>query len=255
MANVASTGMLQLLKEVSNVVHQLIPEKYRFSENNKGGMYPSQVAIPCGQQGKFFFVDLNARKSTTRLVETDLHNPIRLNFIKVEIPQARSLCYLEGKGTVKICCHEANILQVVDLGGRVTLKASRLKDRTSLVTELERREQSCDGTVKDLKQKLEACWQEEHRNYQSQGRKFDVLHLDQDSKPSVICVLSDQLLGCSYKVSREAYCIVVQSNDYILCGTVNKLCDYLPICEQVFIQRWIPCIGTKKWNLQIENVH
>ena len=132
-----------------------------------------------------------------------------------------------------ICCHEANILQVVDLEGRVTLKVSRLKDRTSLVTELERREQSCDGTVKNLKQKLEVCLQEEQRNYQSQGRKFDVLHLDQDIKPSAICVLRYQLLGCSCNVSREVYSVEVQSKGYFLCGTVKKICDYSPICEQV----------------------
>ena len=185
-------------------------------------------------------------------MEADLHNPVRSKVIKTEVPQARSLCYLEGTGTVVICCHEANILQVVDLEGRVARKVSRLKNRTSLVTELERREQSCDGTVKDLKQKLEACFQAEKRNYQSQGRKFNVVHLDQDSKPSTICALSDQLLGCSHKVSREVYSIVVQSNGHILCGTVNKLCDYSPVYKQVHGMCY-PTMDTLYWHTKMES--
>ena len=65
----------------------------------------------------------------------------------------------DGTGTVVICCHE----------DRVKLKVSGLKDRASLIAEMERRGESCDGTVKELKQKLEACLLEEQRIYQSQG--------------------------------------------------------------------------------------
>ena len=54
--------VLDTLKEVNKVVHQLIPEKYCFSENNQAGMFPHPIAITCSQQGKFFFLNLNPLK-------------------------------------------------------------------------------------------------------------------------------------------------------------------------------------------------
>lgn len=89
--HLSSPEVLHTLKEVSTVVHQLVPEKYRFSESNKVGMFPHPVAITCGQEGKFFFLDHNAHKRSTRLVEADLHNPVRLKVVKKEIPMAQSL--------------------------------------------------------------------------------------------------------------------------------------------------------------------
>ena len=70
---------------------------------------------------------------------------------------AQSLCYLKETGTVFICCHEDQVLYVADIEEiEVKLKVSGLKDRASLIAELERRGQSCDGTVKEIKQILEA---------------------------------------------------------------------------------------------------
>lgn len=37
----SSPEVLDTLKEVSNVVDQLVPKKYRFSENNKVGPFPT----------------------------------------------------------------------------------------------------------------------------------------------------------------------------------------------------------------------
>lgn len=104
------------------------------------------------------------------LIEADLHNLVRLKVVKTQIPMARSLCYLKGIGTVVICCHEGQVLQVVDIEDKVMLKASHLKDRASLVTDLKRRGESCDGTVKYLKQRLEACLLGEQRMF-PQSRK------------------------------------------------------------------------------------
>ncbi|XP_078361460.1 uncharacterized protein LOC144645790 [Oculina patagonica] len=229
----SSPGVLDALKEVSNVVHQLVPEKYRYSESNKVGMFPHPITITCGQEGKLFFLDLNPLKRSTRLVEADLHNPVRLKVVKTQIPMARSLCYLKGIGSVVICCHEDQVLQVVDIEDRITLKASRLKDRASLVAELERRGESPEGTVKCLKQRLEECLLAEQRMYLSQGKKADIVHLDQDIKPSTICALSDHLLGCSCDASREVYTIEVQTNGHFLSGTVSKFCDFTPLCDPV----------------------
>ena len=43
---------------------------------------------------------------------------------------------------------------------------------------------------------------------------MDVVHLDQDIKPSSICALSDHLLCCSCDTSIEVYTVEVQSNGH-----------------------------------------
>ena len=146
---------------------------------------------------------------------------------------AQSLCYLKGTGIVVVCCHEDQVLQVADIEHKVKLKVSGLKDRASLIAELERRGESCDGTVKELKQKLEACLLEEKRIYQSQGKRADIVHLDQDIKLSSICVLSEHLLGCACDTNRKVYTIEVRSNGHFLSGTVTKFCDFTPLCGKI----------------------
>lgn len=229
----SSPEVLTTLDDINNVVHQLIPEKYRFSDSNKPGMFPHPVAICCGKHGKLMFLDLNPVKNTTRIVEADFHNPVRLKVIKAETPESRSLCYLNGTGTAVICCHKDGVLQVVDMEDRVKLKVSRLRDRTSLVKELEKRDQSCTGTMNSLKERLQACLVRERSNYEKQGKMFDIIHLDRAIHPSAICVLSENLLGCSCDTSREVYTIDVYTNGHFLCGKVNKLANYSSTCEQV----------------------
>ena len=60
----------------------------------------------------------------------------------------------------------------------------------------------------------------------------DIVHLDQDIKPSSICVLSEHLLGCACDTSREVYTIEVRSNTHFLSGTVTKFCDFTLLCDK-----------------------
>ena len=75
-------------------------------------------------KGKFFFLDHNPLKRSTRLVEADLHNPVRLKVVKKEIPMAQSLYYLKGTGTVVLYCHEVKtrLLKLQTLKTELNLK-------------------------------------------------------------------------------------------------------------------------------------
>ena len=54
---------------------------------------------------------------------------------------------------------KTRFLKLQTLKTELNLKFSGLKDRTSLIAELERRGESCDGTVKELKQNWKhICW-------------------------------------------------------------------------------------------------
>ena len=77
----SNESVINTLREADLVVHQMVPEKYRFTETNKIGMYPHPVAITLGRQGKLLFIDVNSLQNTSRLVEADLHNPVRLEVV------------------------------------------------------------------------------------------------------------------------------------------------------------------------------
>ena len=128
----SSLEVIRTLEEVDHVVHQVIPEKYRFSETNKPGMFPHPIAITCGQHGKLLFLDYNPFKATSRIVEADLHKSMRVKFLKSDLHGARSLCYLNDMGTAVLYQSDAGVLQTIDLDDKVTLRPSRLRDRRSV---------------------------------------------------------------------------------------------------------------------------
>jgi len=146
-----SNNVLNTLRDVGYVVNQILPEQYRFSESNKAGMVPHPIAIACG--------DCDPLKCSSRLFEADLHNPVRVKDIKSSLPDVRSLCYIKSMGAAVFCESGPSTLHVVDLEDNIKLKCFRLRDRASVVAELEKRSLSCLGTVKQLKERLESSLQ------------------------------------------------------------------------------------------------
>lgn len=229
----SSDDVINTLRDVGYVVHQMIPEKYRYSETNKAGMFPHPIAIACGQHGKLSFIDFDPLKNNSRLVEADLHNPVRVKVLKSVLPDVRTLCYLKGVGAAVLCEHCSGSLRVVDLEDKVKLRSSRLRDRASVVAELEKRMLSCTGTVKQLKARLESHLEEERQSHQRQGKNPETVLLDKEIKPSAICKISDDILACSSDSSREVYSVTVHSNGHFLCGTATTLCAYPDGCDLV----------------------
>ena len=197
----SNESVIYTLREVDYVVHQMAPEKYRFSETNKIGMYPHPVAIAFGKQGKLLFIDLNPLKQTSRLVEVDLHNPARLEVVKSGLPDVRSVCYLKEVGAAILCQQDKGLL-VVDLEDKIVLRPARLRDRASLVNELTKRNLSSQGTVKVLKERLT-----EHLQIERQALQWEdqLLKLDKDMRPSSICKLSDGMIACASDMTSEVY--------------------------------------------------
>ena len=161
----SNESVIDTLQEVDCVVHQMVPEKYWFSETNKIGMYPHPVAITFGKQGKLLFIDVNPLKQTSRLVEADLHNPVRLEVVKSGLPEVRSACYLKEVGAAILCQRDIGLL-AVDLEDKILLRPDGLRDHASLVNELTKRNLSCQGTVKVLKERLTQLLQIERQALQ-----------------------------------------------------------------------------------------
>ena len=226
-----SNNVLNTLRDVGYVVNQILPEQYRFSESNKAGMVPHPIAIACGEHGKLLFIDCDPLKCSSRLFEADLHNPVRVKDIKSSLPDVRSLCYIKSMGAAVFCGSGTSTLHVVDLEDNIKLRCFRLRDRASVVAELEKRSLSCSGTVKQFKERLESSLQKEQRSYQAEGKSSKYISLDKDIKRSAICNFSDDIVACSSKFSRKVDSIAVHSNGHFLCGTANVLCTYPNGCK------------------------
>jgi hypothetical protein len=235
----SNESVINTLREVDYVVHQMVPEKYRFSKTNKIGMYPHPVAIAFGKQGKLLFIDLNPLKQTSRLVEVDLHNPARLEVVKSGLPDVRSVCYLKEVGAAILCQRDTGLL-VVDLEDKIVLRPARLRDRASLVNELTKRNLSSQGTVKVLKERLT-----EHLQIERQALQWEdqLLKLDKDMRPSSICKLSDGMIACASDMTSEVYTVTVSSNGHVLCGSVTPLLAYPERCKCVQSM----CLGSQNY--------
>ena len=95
----SSNDVINTLRDVTYVVHQMVSEKYRFSETNKAGMFPHRVAIACGQHGKLLFIDFDPMKRNSCLVEADFHNPVHVKVLKVALPDVRTLLYQQCRSS------------------------------------------------------------------------------------------------------------------------------------------------------------
>lgn len=84
------------MRNLGYIVHNIVPEKYRPTEDNKPGMFPHPIAIAFDDNGHFAFVDFEPVEKTSRLVKGRLHNPVNLQVMKESIRECRSIIIVDG---------------------------------------------------------------------------------------------------------------------------------------------------------------
>ena len=62
------------LKGVNLVVHTFVPERFKFTEDNKVGAFPHPVDITNAGNGVVFMLDFVPMSNQSRLVQLQLHN-------------------------------------------------------------------------------------------------------------------------------------------------------------------------------------
>ena len=172
-------------------------------------------------------------------MEADLHNPVRLEVVKSELPDVRGVCYPKDFRAALLCQREKGLF-VVDLEDKIVLRPARLRDRASVVDELTKRNLSCEGTVKVLQERLAHYLQIERQSLQSDGQ---LLKLDTDIKPSSICKLTDRIIACTSATTREVFTTTISSNGHFLYGTVKLLLPYPEECMRVQSM----CLGSQNY--------
>ena len=71
---IIKTEIINYLETLGPVSHTLIPEKLRYTEANKPGMYHNPVSVTIGKFGTFMFLSKTEEKCT--LFRARLHYPV-----------------------------------------------------------------------------------------------------------------------------------------------------------------------------------
>ena len=88
----ASTAFTAFLDVLGPVSHTLVPERLKWTDNNKVGMFPHPVDVATNGNGYLYMLDFDDECSESRLVELQLHIPVRTKSVLSGLHDSKSLC-------------------------------------------------------------------------------------------------------------------------------------------------------------------
>ena len=219
-------GVIEVLQKVELVVHTIVPEKYRFWASNQQGVCKHPVAPSPGPIGNILTIDYDLSSSSSRLLKIRLHQPAEVSELQTGMRDARDVCFPNGVAYVAErgtgCC---------DLEGNVKLKPSSLRSRADLEQALLRYNFSTNGTVLMLRERPSVHL----RKLKSKVRK-NVKHIVnvQLSKPSVLCMASDDVLLVADDGLRVIHQVSLERDGVtIRCKSMRTLSNYPTHIESV----------------------
>jgi len=141
--------VLSHLERVGRVAHSVVPDSYKINDTNKVGLYPHPIAVCVGEHGKLLVLDYAPLKNTSRLLEVKLHVPAEVKILG-EFLGAKSVVYMGG---IAYVCKPTSGIQIVSIATTPKLQVKKLK-KEGLVSELQQRGLSIEGTVEVLQKRL-----------------------------------------------------------------------------------------------------
>ena len=218
------SAVLDVLKEVTFVVHTVVPEKYRFWKSNQGGqssLCKKPIALKRGSQGKILALDYNFVSHESRLVELRLHQPVDVEILEGTFKDARDFCF--SNGVVFVAERASSSIRFIDTEAKVTVKPGSLKSRAELLSHLTRFGLPLDGTVPVLRNRLTVYLQ---RISAEIGNSKCVQVNPPLEKPSSICAASEDILLCADDTQRSIFQLSLNYNGVGIAGTGTKLVNY-----------------------------
>ena len=90
--------VIKHLESIGYVVHTIIPERTKFTINNKIGMYPCPISVCVGPHGYLFMLTYDQEKRQGKIYKVQLHNPVdRITVVKAELKDVTSISYSDEK--------------------------------------------------------------------------------------------------------------------------------------------------------------
>ena len=125
----------------------------------------------------------------SRLVQLQLHNPVRAKVVMEKLAGAQSLC--ASNGFVFVCTTDGIV--VTEHTRKRAIQS--IQKKPDLVDELTKRGVAATGTVKELKERLNTLILQLKTRYASDQKRTDVLHLNKDITAfDAMCSASDDIL-------------------------------------------------------------
>ncbi|KAI8522267.1 hypothetical protein Bbelb_020210 [Branchiostoma belcheri] len=224
-------AVVQLLRNTGKVVYTIVPDLLRNPETNRPGMYPHIVAVTPGPFGFYLALDFNPLTRHSRLIKIRTHNPADVVILKEKLKDAHSLAYMEG---VAFVCEGTQIC-VVPVEGKLSLNISSLKKTADVKVELEKRGLSLNGTMAQLKDRLQNHLAAVSRTYgpNSQHKKTSLNITGADMSPRAICSLDEDALLVGDDRSRTILRIQVEKDGVGLLGHREAITPYPTSCKNV----------------------
>ena len=218
------SAVLHALKEVTFVVHTVVPEKYRFWKSNQGrrsSLRKKPISLKRGSQGKILALDYNFVSHESRLVELRLHQLVDVEILEGTFKDARDFCF--SSGVVFVAKRDSSSIRFIDIEGKVTVKPGSLKSRTDLLSQLTSFGLPLDGTVPVLRNRLTVHLQSIAAEI---GNSKCVQVNPPLQKPSPICSASQDILLCADDAQRGIIQVSLNYNGVGIAGTGLKLVNY-----------------------------
>ena len=221
--DLTADSFIHAVQNVELVVHALIPERFKFTEDNKVGAYPHPVAISNAGSGILFMLDFSPLNNQSKQVKLPLHNPVCVTVVREKLPSDKSLC--TSNGFVFACT--ADGIVVVEHTSKAAIQVQSLK-KAELIAELTKRGIQATGNVNELKRMLKAQVNNLKATYCSEQKRMDVLQLNTVvSFFDSVCSASDEiLLFVSSNAERKIYQILIEMDGIGLVGSVTQLFAY-----------------------------
>ena len=126
---------IEFLRSLNFVVHTIIPETDRFTDNNKVGMYPRPISVSVGPYGSIFFlteIEDDGQK-TSNLYTAQLHNPVKnITLVKKGILSAKEVNCCESGSFVYLVGKDSPIQFVECEKGAVEVSLNKLRTHAEL---------------------------------------------------------------------------------------------------------------------------
>lgn len=210
-----------VLDNISFVVHSIVPEKYRFWNSNLPGVCSHPVAVSSGPLGNVLVIDYDLTSRSSRLLKIRLHQPADVCEEEKGFIDARDLCFTSG---VAFVAERGNkTIRYVDLNGSVSLKPNSIRSRAELESTLRSYGLSVEGTVPTLRQRLR-----DHLKQMAAklSRRNCVQIQPPLSKPSAVCIASDDVLLCADDGQKSILQVTLEKDGVTINGKAVKLVDY-----------------------------
>ena len=203
------------------VVQTIIPEPYRFWKSNMPGMYGRPIDVCCSSPGKILVITSSDGKG--QLLEGRLHSPVDVRVLKKSLDDPRGVAY--SNQVCYISIRKIGVIMFVDLGDKLLLKPSSLRSKQSLEKELDKRNLPQNGTVKEMRERLDKHLKEKSAQLQQSDQNIvaDIEH--HIKQPGAICATNTQIFVADDQ-QKVIFCIKIHLDGITVRGTVQHQIAY-----------------------------